>query len=75
MVCGEPTHEEKKRREEEIFRLLVSGKLEPETFAMLSVERSLSMRARGVRLEHNPYSSLCMCQSCMPGKVAWSARA
>ena len=46
----EPTLEEKKRREEEIFRLLVGGKLDPDVATILSMERSLSMRApRGRR--------------------------
>lgn len=69
----EPTLEEKKRREEEIFRLLVGGKLDPDVATILSMERSLSMRARGVRIWHNQYNRRCMCQSCMPGKVVWSA--
>ena len=42
----EPTLEEKKRREEEIFRLLVGGKLDPDVATILSMERSLSRCVR-----------------------------
>lgn len=65
---GEPSVEDRCRRENEIFTLLVCGVLDKDLAAMLSVERTMSMRSRGVRLEHNHFDSGCLCQTCHPGR-------
>ena len=78
MICGEvekmgePSVEDRCRRENEIFTLLVCGVLDKDLAAALSFERAMSMRSRGVRLEHNRLDPGCLCQACRPGRVTWS---
>jgi hypothetical protein len=53
-----------KQHEHAVANLLLKGKLEPGLAAIFGLERAMSIRARGVQIDCNPYAKPCLCQRC-----------